>query len=425
MTRKLKTAGKAEDPSSSPGIQASPRKISERLEDAYASLKNRYKGLNAELEETHAKLINKFLELDLLTQYLDSILSNISQGVIVLNDEGEVTTYNAAAENILKVPRKKVLFHKFWDSFADGYLGFSIRAALKEKQCPKTLITKIEPPSSDSSDLEVDINLLARPSGEETDGTAPDNTAQAMRGLIILVRDVTEYKKLQALAQRKSRMNELGEMASMVAHEIRNPLGGIKGFASLLERDLADRPALQKIASHITQGTDNLNELVTRVLNYAHPPLIQMKPTDVVHLLHELRKHLLTDESLCQNAHISLKCSEKSLFMPVDPYALHSCLLNLVLNALQAMPKGGDVTISLEKSPTHAILKVADTGIGIPKENLKKIFSPFFTTRPDGHGFGLSEAYKVIEAHEGTIEVNSIVNRGTTFLVKLPLTQSG
>ncbi|MFQ5729348.1 MAG: two-component sensor histidine kinase, partial [Waddliaceae bacterium] len=229
MTSKSK---KAAGQFSSPGIQAPPLKISERLEVAYTSLKNRYKGLNMELEETNVKLVNKISELDLLTQYLDNILSNISQGLIVINDEGEVTTYNTAAEHILRVPGKKVLFHKFWDSFSDNYLGFSLQEVLKEKKCPGTLVTKIEPIHSNPLDLEVDTNFLTSFSAAETDEMLLDNTTQSMQGLIILVRDVTEYRKLEVLAQRKSRMNELGEMASMVAHEIRNPLGGIKGFAS-------------------------------------------------------------------------------------------------------------------------------------------------------------------------------------------------
>ena len=425
MTSKPKTTKKGAGQFSSPGLQAPPLKISERLEVAYNSLKNRYKSLNVELEETNVKLVNKVFELDLLTQYLDNILSNISQGLIVLNEEGEVTTYNSAAENILKAPGKEVLFHKFWDNFPDDYLGFSIHEVLEGKKCPGTVITRIEPTDSDPLDLEVDTNFLTAFSAAETEEMVLDNTTQSMQGLIILVRDVTEYRKLEILAQRKSRMNELGEMASMVAHEIRNPLGGIKGFASLLERDLADRPELQKMATYITQGTDNLNELVTRVLNYARPPQIQIKSTDVVYLLQELRKHLLSDKSLCKNANIFVECSEKSLFIPIDPQAIRSSLLNLVLNAIQAMPDGGDVTISLEKNNRHVILRVADTGIGIPQENIKKIFSPFFTTRPDGNGFGLSEVHKVIQAHEGTIEVDSVVDEGTTFIMKLPLKRQG
>ncbi|CCB86085.1 signal transduction histidine-protein kinase AtoS [Parachlamydia acanthamoebae UV-7] len=369
-----------------------------------------------ELHGTNQKLLAKIRELDSLTHYLISILCNISQGLLFIDLNGNVTTYNAAIEQILEVQPHLVLFKQFWKNFDDSLFGFSIREALEKKHSPETHYTNFVSPSGKQYDLEIHTTFILQ------DTQNPGYSEQdSMQGIIILVRDVTEIRRLQLIAKRNSRMKVLGEMAASVAHEIRNPLGGIKGFASLLERDLSDKPELQKMAGYIVQGTDNLNRLVTQVLNYSRPLQPQFASMDLVQLLEELRLHMLVDPSVKERIDINLETDLPELWIHADMQILRSAILNLMVNAVQAMPNHGTLTLKLIQQEELAIIQVKDTGIGIPSENLEKIFSPFFTTRPEGNGFGLAEVYKAVEIHGGDIEVHSIVQKGTEFSLKLPV----
>lgn len=361
------------------------------------------------LEEVNERLTAKIHELDSLTQYLITILCNISQGILFVDLRGKVTTYNAALEKILEMEPQKVLFKPFWKSFTDDLFGFSMRKALEEKKSPESLFVSLVSLSNKHYDLEINTTFIT----SEHDVT--------MQGIIVLVRDVTDLRRLQEIAKRNSRMKVLGEMAASVAHEIRNPLGGIKGFASLLQRDLADKPDLQKMASFIVQGTDNLNQLVTQVLNYSRPLQPHFESMDLVPFLNELKLHVQADPKIKDRIKILFETSLENLVIPGDVAILRSALLNLMVNAIQAMPYKGTLTLKLDQQDSKAIIRVKDTGIGIPPENLEKIFSPFFTTRPDGNGFGLAEVYKAIEVHGGEIEVRSIPQKYTEFSLKLPL----
>lgn len=392
----------------------------QRLEAAHTQLKQDFEAVNQELKQTNTRLNEKLKELDTSTSYLRNILSNMSQGLVFINQASIITTYNKSAEDILMRPAIEVLFQPFKQSFDDNVFGFSIQNSLKNKLVPAHSFIRLNPGSSRQRDLEIDARYMEQKDGQVMSSRL-DPTLDFSEGLIILVRDVTEVRKLKLLAERNERLKELGEMAAMVAHEIRNPLGGIKGFASLLRRDLSSQPELQQMANYIVEGTDTLNRLVTNVLNYARPVQAVFSPTDLRRLLEEIRDRVNIDEVLSRHTQISIKCAERSCIAAIDTQLIQGALLNLIVNAIEAMPQGGTVTLWLATTDEYAVLKVIDTGTGIPDEYISKIFLPFFTTKPHGNGFGLSEVYKVIQAHAGNIEVTSSEGKGTTFTIKLPL----
>lgn len=392
---------------------------SKRLETAHAALKRDFEEVNVQLEQSNRRLAQKLKELDTSTSYLRNILSNMSQGLIFINKSSIITTFNKSAETILGRPGVEVLFQPFAQSFDDTLFGFSIHDALEKKAAPLTSFVTVNQTGMPARELEVDARFVTKKEGSEMSKHL-DATLDYTEGLIILVRDVSEMRRLKNLTERNDRLKELGEMAAMVAHEIRNPLGGIKGFASLLRRDLEKEPELQQMANYIVEGTDILNRLVTNVLNYARPVQPLLAATDLNKLLEEVRDRVCIDERLSKGISIEIN-SEAPAVVYIDSQLIQGVLLNLIVNAIEAMPDGGTVALWLGKDDAFAILKVTDTGIGIPQENLTRIFSPFFTTKPHGNGFGLSEVYKVIQAHAGTIEATSTMGRGTTFTVKLPL----
>lgn len=394
----------------------------ERLEKSYSVLKEHLKSLTYELENANQKLNTKVMELDYVTHYLNSILSHISQGILFLDLNGTITTYNQAAENLLEVTNQKVLFQQFWSNFEDEIFGFSMRQALSDRECPNTSYTTMTTKTGQKRELEVSVSFVLKPDNYSSD-KQNNLFIESMQGLIVLLHDITHLRQLQMLANRNDRMKELGEMAAMVAHEIRNPLGGIKGFGTLLQRDLKDMPELEQMASYIVEGTDHLNRLVTQVLNFARPVHPQPEATDMVVLLRDLVQHFRADETINQEKiSLELEAKQEHLIAFVDPALIKSALLNLIVNAIQALPEArGRVTLKLYEFNHEMVIEIVDTGIGIPQENLEKIFSPFFTTKEKGNGFGLSEVHKVILAHNGTISVDSEVNKGTVFTIRIPL----
>src|SRR5262249_6708788 len=143
---------------------------------------------------------------------------------------------------------------------------------------------------------------------------------------------------------------------------------------------------------------------------------------NLISLLEETKTHLLADVNFHEkNIEIFIHSTANTLPLSIDPVLFKSALLNLFVNAIQAMPQGGKIDVIVHQQRNHVILTISDTGIGIPKEHVSKIFSPFFTSKSEGTGLGLAEVQKVIQAHSGSIEVQSKVGQGTTFVIKIPL----
>ena len=389
----------------------------EILQASHNELKKSYQQKIEELENSNHFLQVKLEEFDSITYYLNNILSNISQGLLFIDFSGGVTTCTPRAESILGVDSNNILYKHFWESFDDTAFGFSMKMVLATREAPEISEATFLRADGIKREFEIQTSLFLR-KGEKT-GTPVD----VMQGLIVLIRDVTEVKTLQMIAQRNDRLKELGEMAALVAHEIRNPLGGIKGFASLLERDLKGMPELQQMASYIIQGTNHLNQQVAAILNYARPLMPEIEWFDLIILGKELIRHMKADES-ASKVEFLLEGPE-TLLAPIDPGLIRSALLNLLANAVQAMLEGGILTLSFHKDPTEVQISVNDTGIGILPEHISKLFMPFFTTKSDGNGFGLAEVQKIIKALAGVIEVKSEVGKGTTFTIKLPLKRKG
>lgn len=392
-----------------------------RLEKAYDSLNEQFQSLNLELQEANHKLHGKVAELDIITDYLRSILDNIAQGILFVDLKGTITTYNRAAEAILGIPARQAVFHSFWTHFPDDVFGFSMHEALDKHVTAANYSASYTTPEGLHCDLEVITAFALKGDVVSGPNGKIQSTPYHTQGMIVMIRDVTEMRHLQTQAARADRMKILGEMAAQVAHEIRNPLGGIKGFASLLMRDLTDNPPLHQMASYIVEGTDNLNRLVSQVLSFARPVQPHMERTDLVAMAHEVRDHILADASMnAQNIVIDIDACSKKLFLSIDAALFKSALLNLLVNAVQAMPEGGEVLVSIRENPKNVIISISDTGTGISEENMAKLYNPFFTTKQEGNGLGLVEVQKVVQAHGGTIDVSSTLEKGTTFVIKLP-----
>jgi signal transduction histidine kinase len=391
----------------------------ERLEMTYRNLQERFKAVQTTLQESHTRLAGKLAELDFVSRYLETILDQISQGILFIDMNGIVTTYSASAQQILQIPETELIFHPFHDHFEDKFLGFSLREAFAKKQCPKNIFLSWNRQGK-VVELEIEATFVSM-SQQAVPLDLRQSSSPPIQGLLILLRDITTFRRLQQAANRHDRLKDLGELAAHLAHEIRNPLGGIKGFATLLQQELKERPDLQQMASYIVQGSDDLNQFVSRVLQYARPFQLHLENNDLIPLIEEIKKLMQVDHAWNQKIDFTIKSSALSLILPLDVQLFKSALLNILVNAVQAMPNGGKLTVTIESDTSWVTLRIQDTGEGITAENLPKIFTPFFTTKEAGNGLGLAEVHKVIQAHQGWIEVESELGKGTIFTIKIPI----
>lgn len=391
----------------------------ERLEMTYQNLQQRFQIVQQTLQASNIRLGGKLAELDFVSRYLETILHHISQGILFIDLNGIVTTYNASAQQMLQIPEKDLLFHPFNDCFEDHMLGFSLRETFKTKQCPKASFVSWKK-GEESLELEVEATFVSM--NQPTHSLAQSQVSSPpVQGLLILLRDITKFRRLQQLTNHHERLKDLGELAAHLAHEIRNPLGGIKGFASLLQQELKERPDLQQMATYIVQGSDDLSQFVSQVLQYARPSQLHIENVDLIGLVEEIKQLMQVDAMWNNQIEFKIQSSFSTLMVPLDSQFLKSALLNLFVNAVQAMPEGGILTVTIEKEGSWATLYVDDTGTGISSENLSKIFSPFFTTKDTGNGLGLAEVQKAIQMLQGWIDVQSEVGKGTRFTIKIPL----
>jgi signal transduction histidine kinase len=219
---------------------------------------------------------------------------------------------------------------------------------------------------------------------------------------------------------RAEHMATLGEMATGLAHEIRNPLAGIAGVIEIIGRDLPSSSPARTVVKDVRQEIARINHIVTDLLQTArpHPPRVHNSDlnTTVEHAV-----MLSRQQALDKSVEIALRKDPSLSEVEHDSDQIHQVLLNLLLNALQAIDQKGCITVMLERRGDTAVVKVADNGRGISPDHLPNIFRPFFTTKGDGTGLGLSLARRIVEDHQGHIDVTSTVGKGATFTVTLPL----
>lgn len=374
------------------------------LKESHIKLTDRLENVSQKLSSTNNELLKKIKERNTITNYLHKILQNISQGIIFIDTDGIITTFNKEAEKILEI--KTSLFKHYSHIFQDNFFGFSIKKTLElELSYKQSILTKTF--ANQKKQLEISTSFVK----EEI----------PFKGLIILIKDITEVKKFQMIANRNDRMKELGEMAATVAHEIKNPLGGIRGYASLLYRDLENSQHLQEMAKYIIDGTKALEKLVNNVLHFSKPISIEKMPQDICEIIKDIIKFIKVDPSFPKYVHLEYHIPKNSIICNIDKELIKSSILNLLLNAFQAIQKKGAVVISVMQFNESCIINISDTGSGIENSDLENIFTPFFTTKEKGTGLGLPEAYKIIQEHKGNIEVRSQKNFGTTFTISLSI----
>jgi two-component system sensor histidine kinase HydH len=244
-------------------------------------------------------------------------------------------------------------------------------------------------------------------------------------GRVLLMYDLSELKRLEREVQRHDRLVALGKMAAGVAHEVRNPLSSIKGFATLLGSKFKDGSQEYEAADILVQEAERLNRSITELLNYARPTTLRKEPVNIGEMV-KLSLKLISSDAQSLGVKTSMDIEADLPSISVDKDKINQVLLNLYLNGLQAMEQtlsAKELKVSVHQDETGEliIIEVQDTGSGIPQEDLDKVLDPYFTTKPEGTGLGLALAYKIIDEHKGTIRFTSDEGEGTTVSVSFPI----
>jgi PAS domain S-box-containing protein len=347
---------------------------------------------------------------DSLARYNEYILGSISSGVIICDNQGIITRFNRTAEKIFDIDKDDSQGKHYGEIFGKKH---QISKVLGEALFDGKTYSRTEFEIYRKSGDKLWIGL--------TSSQIFDNEDKKI-GAAVLLTDLTEIKKLQEISDFTEKMAALGEMSAGLAHELRNSVAAIMGFARLMHKQCQQSGIDASIASMIISEAIATEEMLSKFLDFARPlkiNYIRVKISEILANCIRMASEMYQDKDI----KVTLNDDSGGIDIYGDAVLLKNALSNLIINAYQAMDQNGVVRIDMavEKNNRQLKIAIADNGGGIAEENLSKIFNPFFTTKEKGAGLGLAIVRKIIIAHGGTIEVESRREEGTKFTVVLPI----
>ncbi len=364
--------------------------------------------VSAQLERAYKKLEERAMQLINIQDYTQSILRSITSGVVTVGPDGSVTTANPAAERMLGISEFDMVPKPIGAVFEDdGGLGRDVEKVLSGR-VPKILLdTSVVVRKGQTLHVQATISRMRAVGGRTL-------------GAVLTLEDVSEVRALTEQLIRADRLAAMGELTAGVAHEVRNPLGVIRASVQLLEDTECDEGRLHDASEVIKQEIDRLDRVIKALLDFGRPSpprLVSVQVEDV------LRDVVLFTRRFAGRVEVRLEERYAPGVPKIlgDPEKLKQVFLNLVTNAVQAMEDtGGDISISTGVDRGFVTVTVDDNGPGIGEESLGKVFDPFYSTRAEGTGLGLTIVHRIVDEHDGHIELESRPGRGTTFTVSLP-----
>ncbi|MBW2064050.1 MAG: PAS domain-containing protein [Deltaproteobacteria bacterium] len=342
--------------------------------------------------------------------FSDNVVENMPIGLVATDADGRIASCNHEAEALLRKPAADILGKK-----AGEVLPSQFTDLLADVERDRGIIQReMEISLGDSKRIPLDVSVSPL---ESEDGLALGN--------IILFRDLTEIRALKREVETSQRLASLGRLAAGVAHEIRNPLSSIKGFATYFKERYKDNPEDRNTAQIMVQEVERLNRVIGELLEFARP--VKMKKKRI--LLQTLIRHslkMVERQAQEKGVRVEMDLADDVKEIFLDPDRINQVLLNLYLNAFDAMERGGllRVRLSGDENAGMAAISVSDTGKGISKQDLAHVFDPYFTTKQSGTGLGLAIVHRIIESHGGEVKVESQMEMGTTVRIFLPLDTS-
>ena len=344
-----------------------------------------------------------------LRENLDQVMGGLEDGLLLFNSEGRAVLVSPSMQRFLGGRPEELRGRRAGEIFPPGH---PVRAVLRMEG------NEIQP-------IEGAEVTLSGPSGPQKVGLHAQSVREhgAQMGTLLTLRDIESFERIGSHLELSERLAALGRVTAGVAHEVKNPLNSMRLWLEVLKANMPIDPEPQQAVKMLDSEIDRLDRAVKTFLNFTKPVEVNLEETDLRALLEEV---LAAARPAVVKAGVELRVELGSdhPYVLIDRQLIQQAFLNLLLNACDFTGAAGRVTLSLTHTGDSAVIAVADSGEGIPFENQKKIFQLFFTTRPGGTGIGLANTFRFVQLHNGRIEFDSQVGRGTTFRVELPLSRS-
>jgi two-component system sensor histidine kinase PilS (NtrC family) len=366
-----------------------------------------------QLRQADQSLREKEQGLNRLRAFHENIVHSISSGVFTTDEMGRITSFNPAAQEATGYSLAQIQGRP-WREVFNWHPG----QPSEQEPVDGSANTRFEVECKRADGNRLILGMTVSPlhgQGKET-------------GLVGVFKDLTQIRDMEEEIRRKEWLANLGEMSAGMAHEIRNPLGALAGAMQMLRKDLEGDDTSQRLMEIAVREATRLDTIITEFLQYARPPALNLAEYDLNKVLAETLD--LVEHEARSRGHINIVTTLVAgvLQAQVDQDQMKQVFWNLATNAFDAMPKGGDLTIATSrrkvdiKGRTADVVEISfqDTGEGVPKKNLDKIFLPFFTTKKQGSGLGLAAVHRIVDQHGGWIKVESAERNGTRFVVCLP-----
>ncbi|MCP3914802.1 MAG: PAS domain S-box protein [bacterium] len=353
--------------------------VLEELQVSHRALEERAQRVEAELCQANAELASKVTELDEVNRHLEAILSSLPTGVVVRDAHGAVVRVNEAAADILGVDADDLIGADTWPGLAGESANGEPQPLVRDDGSRHVLASLYSPMQcADGEDL----------------------------GSVEIIDDRTELTRMTERAQRLDKMAALGTMAGGIAHEIRNPMNAIRGFATLLERRMEAGSKESRWSHLIKSGVDEADAIIASMLTFAEPERLRLEEVHLVTIVEEavsaVRRSL---EHEGRESDYEITTYVEEALLRADRIKLRQSIRNLVANALDAQPTGGAVEVEATSVADEILIHVRDAGPGIPIEWIGRVADPFFTTRSDGTGLGLALVHTIAGLHGGALDI--------------------
>ncbi len=361
--------------------------------------------LSERLRATRAALEEKSIGLQELQALNDSIVRSMADGMVISSLEGRVIAFNKAAEEITGLGFRDVRGRYFSEVF--NWVGVEdVFEGRPEERSPRYFELDFKRPDKDLV-LGMGISPLKNEHGDIT-------------GILGIFQDLTPIKEMEARVKRKERLAAIGELAAGMAHEIRNPLASLSGSLQVLKENTSLTGEEGHLMNIALEETDRLNGIVTEFLTYARPKEPAKQGCDLGTIVKDTVRLVKNSREFREDIKLVTQLPDYPLLLEADPGQLRQVLLNLTLNAVQAIPGEGCVEIRARYGTDSVVIEVLDEGEGIAREDMDKIFYPFYSTKGGGAGLGLAIVYRIVEEHGGLVKVESEPGAGSRFTVELP-----
>jgi PAS domain S-box-containing protein len=409
---------------------ASFSRIINSLQRQYIELKEEFGEQNRVLSATNQKLVEMTRRNLSATDFLNNILTSISAGVIAVDSNGRITHFNPAASMMMGILTEDALGKHYREIIPPGEpIDANALRAVETGKAVESLEKRVTLTDGTRLHVSVSTAILHGSEGRSL-------------GAVEVFHDLTRIKQMEQELARLNTLAALGEMAATVAHEVRNPLAGIGGFASLLKRDLDAEDPRQKLVDKIIRGVDTLNKTVTTLLNYTRFEEVNREDIVLEEFLrrtieqfrHDFADRIQDSEFILQAPHDRAGRIE----LRVDPMLIRQLLYNLFTNAIEATGSKTIIELRYRKLPRQTAIEryaeklligldetvvevsVCDNGPGVPGDHLARVFAPFFTTKQDGNGLGLAVSWKIAKAHGGEMVAENARDGGAVMTLLIP-----